>query len=373
MIKLVINGRFLRPNVGRSGVYRVGYELLQSLDAVLLENPSLAAVISCCVLVPSNCRPDLKLTKIRIVSLGGLSAAMNDTLWEQTVLPWQARGSTLLNFCNSGPVIHRDAFTMFHDAQIYSSPASYSRAFRAWYQMIQPLLGSRNRAILTVSQYSREQLSRYGVVDSSRVHVIHNGCDHVLRQISDDTVVQTAGLVNKRYVVALANTQAHKNIGVLFRAFHSDSLCNVTLVLFGTSTRADFEALGHRVPSNTLFLGRVSDEQLAGLLKRATALAFPSLTEGFGLPPLEAMALGCPTVVSPCGALPEVCGDAALWADPHEPEQWVKRIVQLCDEPGHYAEVKARGLKHAADFTWKGSAHRLLTTILKTPDTVRSN
>ena len=363
MINIVVNGKFLRPGIGRSGVHRVAHEMLYALDALLVDDPTLAAVVSIRVIVPIDRPPKLALSQIRVEGIGRVGAAMNETLWEQLVLPWQARGSTLLNLCNVGPVLHRDAFTMFHDAQVHSSPESYSRPFRAWYQLIQPLLGRSNRAILTVSEYSRSQLEHHGVVSASRVSVIHNGCDHVMRLIPDLSALQAAGLGNKRYVVALANTQAHKNIGLLFQAFHLDSLKGVTLALFGAANRADFEALGHSVPPNVMFLGRLSDEQLSGLLTHATALAFPSLTEGFGLPPLEAMALGCPAIVAPCGALPEVCGDAALWAASHHPAEWASQIVRLCDESIHRSAVIARGREHAARFTWKSAANRLLAML----------
>lgn len=366
MINIVINGKFLRPGAPRSGVYRVAHELLHALDKALAENPDLASKISCRVIVPADIPPELALSRVRVESSGGLADSINDTLWEQILLPWHARGSILLNLCNMGPVFYRNAFTMFHDAQVHSSPDSYSFAFRAWYWLVQPLLGRRNRAIFTVSQYSCEQLDRYRVVAASRVRVIHNGCDHVLRVAPDTGAVRTVGLANKRYVLALANTQVHKNVGMLLKAFRSASLKDVTLALYGAATRADFEALGHSVPANVLFLGRLTDEQLFGLLKQATALAFPSLTEGFGLPPLEAMALGCPAIVAPCGALPEVCGDAALWADPHQPDQWAHQIARLLDDPKHKAATISLGFRRAAVFTWEQAVRQLLTTVLGT-------
>lgn len=367
MTEFVINGKFLQRSTSRSGVHRVAYELIVALDAVLARDAELARAHPCRLLVPGDQVPDIPLSHIRVQSVGRWSAALKGIPWEQLVLPWQARGATLLNFCNLGPVLHRDAFTMIHDAQVHSSPGSYSRGFRAWYRLVQPRLGRRNRGILTVSQYSREQLAEYGVADASRSLVIHNGCDHVLRLTPDTGAPRDLGLADGRFVVALANTQVHKNIGILLEAFRSGRLGDMTLALFGTATREDFERKGHAVPPNVKFVGRIGDEQLAGLLQKATALAFPSLTEGFGLPPLEAMALGCPVIAAPCGAVPEACGDAALWADPHDAQAWEAHILRLRDDATLAESLRARGMQRAALFTWERAARRLLEVAAARP------
>ncbi|MDM0113961.1 glycosyltransferase family 1 protein [Variovorax sp. J22R133] len=370
---LVINGKFLQRETSRSGVYRVARELLMALDALFASNPALAAAVPCRVLVPRGQDPNLRLSRIRVQSghrpgeVGPLLRRLNGVLWEQLVLPRLARGETLVSLCNMGPFGHRDAFTMVHDAQVYSSPDSYSLAFRTWYRTMLPRLGQRNKALLTVSQFSREQLDHFGVAAAAQIRVIHNGCDHILRIAPDDAKVEAAGLAGKRYVVALANTQPHKNIAVLLKAFHSPALRDVTLVLFGPAKRKDFERLGHPVPPNAMFLGFISDEELSGLIRQASALAFPSTTEGFGIPPLEAMVLGCPVIAAPCGALPEVCGDAVLWADAHDPDPWVSQIVRMCTDEALRQDMRQRGRVHAAHFTWDRAARCLLETVLGQP------
>ena len=134
-------------------------------------------------------------------------------------------------------------------------------------------------------------------------------------------------------------------------------------MLVGGATRADFEQAGSRVPANTIFAGQVSDGALRGLLEDALCLAFPSLTEGFGLPPLEAMLVGCPALVAPCGALPEVCGDAALYADPRDPGAWIEAICALADDRALRNARSIAGQTHAVPFSWGAAAAKLRASL----------
>jgi glycosyltransferase involved in cell wall biosynthesis len=134
-------------------------------------------------------------------------------------------------------------------------------------------------------------------------------------------------------------------------------------VLVGSATAADFAAAGVPTPKNVVFAGRVSDGELRALLESAACLAFPSTTEGFGLPPLEAMLLGCPAVVAPCGALPEVCGDSVVYVDPHDDAGWAEAIGAYVQDGRMRTRAAARGRHHASRYTWRRSAERLLTVI----------
>jgi glycosyltransferase involved in cell wall biosynthesis len=163
--------------------------------------------------------------------------------------------------------------------------------------------------------------------------------------------------------LALANTQKHKNIAILLKAFAKPELKDVALVLFGGATKAEFEQLGHIVSPNVQFAGRVTDPELVGLMVNAGALAFPSLTEGFGLPPLEAMALGCPVVAAPFGALPEVCGKAALYADPLDANAWSQKIRAALDDEGVRQSLISAGRRQAGSFTWKRAARNLFEAV----------
>lgn len=353
--RVCFNGKFLSAE--SSGVHRVAAELIRAVDQLLVERRAPERPIE--ILVPGNAVHDAATRRILSRAVGALTWIP----WEQLELPRYARGGLLVNLCNLGPLAARRAITMVHDAQVYLSPRSYSRGFRLWYRLALPVLGRRNQRILTVSAYSREQIARFGIAPRERITVIRNGVDHILRPTADADVLDRLGLRPRGYACALASTQAHKNIGVVLAAFARPELADLALVLIGGEDRAAFERRGLSVPPNVVFAGRVSDEELRGLLEGALCHLCPSLTEGFGLPPLEAMLLGTPAIVSPEGALPEICGGAAIYAATHEPAAWATRIRRLADDPGMWQARSAIGRARAEGFTWRRAAEELLEVI----------
>lgn len=361
MKQIVFNGKFL--TVSPTGVHRVAEELIKAFERLLADRRGQEGVPDPVVIAPTTAERKPPFSIIRVIKAGFASGSPRELLWEQLNLPWLARNALLVNLCNLGPVFHPDSLTMIHDAQVYLTPESYSLGFQLWYKLIHPLLGRTNRRILTVSEYSKQQLVRCGVAPAEKITVIHNGCDHVLARNPADDFVAASGLESGRYVLALASTLAHKNIRILLEAFADEKLADMTLVLFGSASKEAFEKLGTPIPPNVRFVGRVDDSQLAALMIQAAAFACPSTTEGFGLPPLEAMILGCPAIVAPCGALPEVCGEAALMADPHDAGSWVEQIRRLADDPDLSARLGEAGRRQAEKFTWDSAARKLANVL----------
>lgn len=348
---IAVNGKFLsaRP----TGVHRVATELLNAVGALLAEEEEDPRWE---LLKPRDAVHRLSPPSIPERTVG-LSVWQP---WEQFELPLYARDRLLLSLCNLGPLAHPAQVVMMHDAQVFSTPESYSTKFRAWYKTVQPLLGRRAARILTVSEFSAQQLDGFGVADRSKITVVHNGCDHFTRVATDLSITERHSLTRGRYVVALANTQRHKNIAVLFKSWADPRLSGLPLVLVGAASASDFIHRGHTPPPEARFVGAVTDPEFKGLLDSALCLAFPSLTEGFGLPPLEAMSTGCPVIAAPNGALPEVCGDAAIYADAAIAEAWAEAIVKLTADEGMRRGLSQRGYERAADFTWARSARQLI-------------
>ncbi|MDT0508420.1 glycosyltransferase family 1 protein [Novosphingobium sp. MMS21-SN21R] len=355
--KIIINGKFLRA--APTGVHRVATELANALAGLVRDNDPDVAGFDLSLWHPF----DGATNATEIAMPRRLIGPMTGIPWEQITLPLTKRKGTLLNLCNIGPVLASDALTMIHDVQVHISPASYSRGFRWWYYLTQPILARRNRLILTVSEFSRGEIARVGLCPAERIAVVHNGVDHVLRYPARHEIIDRLALRGRPFVLGLANTQEHKNIAVLLAAFARPELSDVQLVLFGGANQAAFAQAGLDLPGNVVLAGRVDDGELRALMEHALCLAFPSTTEGFGLPPLEAMLLGCPAIIAPCGALPEVCGDAAMKVGATDVAGWSAAICNLLENPDLRARYAELGRERARQFTWAKAGKQLARAI----------
>jgi glycosyltransferase involved in cell wall biosynthesis len=251
---------------------------------------------------------------------------------------------------------------------------------RMAYNYARFMMGSaiRNSAIVfTVSEASRGDILRFfPETDPEKVHVVPNAIDaELLRDPGEEERerVRERYQLRSRFVLFAGNVKPHKNLERLIRAFArvrgQEGNEDLRLVLLGDdvsrygSLRRTADEAGVR--QDVRFFGFVPHETLAALYRMATVFAFPSLYEGFGLPPLEAMACGTPVVTSRLSSLPEVVGDGALLVDPYSEDEIAHGIARLLDDQDLRARLVERGLERAASYSWERSVREIHSGYLK--------
>jgi glycosyltransferase involved in cell wall biosynthesis len=269
--------------------------------------------------------------------------------WEQTVLPTLARRARLLlNPANLAPLAFPRNAVVIHDAAALRHPEWYSPLYARWQRAVLPRIAKRARLVITVSAFSKRELHELLDVEA---HVVPGGVDDRFHPQADPEPARAALQLDRPYVLTVASQTARKNLSSLAATCRRLGNEGIDLVAAG-GERPQFagEAASPARP-----LGHVPDAHLPGLYAGANAFVLPSWHEGFGLTCLEAMACGVPVVAADAGALPETCGDAALYADPNDPEDIARQVLRAIGDDA----LAAQGRRRAADFTWERTTREL--------------
>jgi len=344
---LTINGRFLTQ--GMTGVQRFSAEVTQALAR---------RGTPIRLLAPQGA-PDL-LGDVPVEHVG----TRGGQAWEQLDLPAASNPAPLLSLGNTAPLRGGGKrYLVIHDAGVFDTPESYSFAFRSWYRALHLLLPRLGTRIITVSEFSRSRLAARLHLDPARIDVMPEGGEHVLRIAADTDVLAKHGLAPRGYALAVGTRAAHKNLGALGDAAAMLASRGMVLAVAGSVQRNVFSGAADAAGRGVKLLGRVTDAELRALYENALCLVFPSRYEGFGIPPLEAMWCGCPVLAARSGAVPEVCGDAALWFDAEGPATPAAALTRLLDEPGLADHLREAGRARAQLYSWDAAAVRLLDLI----------
>lgn len=285
--------------------------------------------------------------------------------WEQAVLPaLMPRKGLLWSPSNSGPIAVGHQVVTLHDVVPLDHPEWLNWRFASWYRFLTPRLLNRVTKIITDAEYTRLRIIKHCPEAESKICVIPLAADERFRPTDVDTINQTRkklGIPSASYIVALGSLEPRKNLVRLLKAWAAIEARvpdDVWLVLAGAQGKklvfgdVSFEKLPPRVH----LTGYVPDELLPALYSGAIAAPYLSYYEGFGFPPLEAMACGTPVLTSNVTSLPEVVGDAGLMADPYDTDEIADGLIRLIEDSCLRDELRHKGLIRARQFNWDKTA-----------------
>lgn len=267
-------------------------------------------------------------------------------LWEQLVLPLRLnRDELLLGPANTGPWLLRDQLLVVHDLAWLEHPEWFSGAFGTWYRLLLPSLIPRVRGVFTVSRTMADELARHFPATAGRIHVV----PPAVALESEPGPAPTGPPL----FLFLGPGDPRKEVGIFQRAF---ALCRerrpeAQAVIVGDAGRV-FARQDLRPGPGETWTGRVDDDALFALMRRATALVMPSRYEGFGLPILEAMARGCPVIASDLPVFREAFGDAALRVPVGDATTLAGAMTELANDPQSRAARVRSGLLRATPYAF---------------------
>ena len=368
-ISLVIDSRVIHGS--GIGTY------LQNLLPYVLKNPNFSV---CLIGRKKELEPIIGKNEMNKAVIIECSANIY-SLSEQAVIPWKVPQCDIFWSPHYNipllPIraIHR--VVTVHDVYHLAYQHTLRRIERMYARTVIPLAVWLSKKVITVSVFSKSEIVKYTGIGPEKIEVIHNGVDSAAfrdtKRKNDDGASPSGS-----YLLYVGNVKPHKNVIGLIDAFAlvRKSFPDVKLVIVGKRDNfihgidnLDEYVTSLGIDRQIVFTGFVGNDELYGLYKNARVFVFPSFYEGFGLPPLEAMASGVPVVVSRSASLPEVCGDAAIYVDPHDPLDIARGIIRVLGEDSLRNELVGKGLVRAAGFSWKASAEKHMKIFKELCDT----
>ena len=317
MKKLIINGRFLSQQI--TGVQRVAHELVRELDK-LVESENIEIVI----LAPKNIMFENLYKNIKVKKVGYLTGI----LWEQLELPFYSikEKGILINLGSVAPIINTGIVDI-HDISFRVNPQFFSKKFSWYYRVLIWILVRTSKKIITVSEFSKQEIIKYYKVPKEKIEVIYNSWEHILRIEEDITILKRFNLEKKNFYLGVSSIAPNKNFKYIVEL--AKLYPEKRFVIVGKKNLKVFGKLGIENLENIVWCGYVSDEELKALYMTCKGFIYPSFYEGFGLPPLEAMGCGCEEVyVSNTSCLPEIFEDSVVYLNPYKVEKILKNSLE---------------------------------------------
>lgn len=250
-----------------------------------------------------------------------------------------------------------------HDLIHLDVPTSYWVLKRLYCKVILRTVCRRASVVLTVSEFSRKRLAEFAAIDPEKIVVVGNGVSVAFSSDGPSFHLEEG----VKYFLAISNGKVHKNNKNTIQGFIDAHVDDSVKLLFAGMPSEEITAFIRSAcaEDRVMFMGRVSEAELAALYRGALALIFPSLYEGFGLPIVESMACGTPVITSNCTAMPEVAGGAAILVDPLSSAQIADAVSRIYENAELRKTMAENGVNRARDFKWSDVAGRIESVFMK--------
>lgn len=349
----VINGRFLTQKA--TGVHRYAFEICNKLHEMGADFY---------VAIPKDICPDYKFS-FRTVTVGSLKTH----LWEQISLTHylkKVNNPLLVSFTGCGLLNYSNQIITIHDVSHERHPEWFSPNYVRYYHFMFPRIARKAKAIITVSKFSMNEIVDVFKLDRNKLHVINCSAPFRTEPSDEEILKHKIDPQAERYIMAVSSMDPRKNFIRLAEAFNKIGDKSIKLYIVGMRFKAfntpDLQKINGE---NIIMPGFIDDDALQKMYQNALLSIYPSLYEGFGLPPLESMTYGCPVIAADIPALREVSGDAALYANPYSIEDITAKIDLLVSNESLRQELKIKGLKQIKEYSWEKSAKQVLELVHK--------
>lgn len=338
---LFVNARFLTQPI--TGVQRYAIEISQELRKLLGDDIVFVA--------PHGIVQDKYAKELGVIFIGRYKGY----LWEQWDLLQYLKkhgNPLLLCLCNTAPLFYKNKIVTVHDVAFEAYPQTFSRLFLYVYRFMIPRIVQSAKKVITVSEFSKDEIVKYYGINREKISVVYNAVSSKFHHKDDER------LRKQKYLLAVSSLNYRKNFHTVLEAFtmFEKTEQDTMLYIIGDLSNSNFAGIDIRRYNDDpriRFLGRISDDELVRYYSNAAAFIYPSIYEGFGIPPLEAQACGCPVVVSDIPPLREVIADSGVYCNPFNVKDIAEKMVNVV---ARSEELSAKGYANEARFSWRTSA-----------------
>jgi len=347
--KIYVNGKFLAHRV--TGVHRYAIEIVKKLiefdeDVEILVPPYMEFA--------SNPFPSELIREVR-----GYRSRL---LWEHFSLPKylkKQKNYVLLSLCNIGTLYDKNQILCIHDMSYAVNPSWFTKSFATYYKIMIPRLAKRAKRLITVSEFSKRQITEQLKVCDKEVSVVYNAPADKFNVSSPSQV----NYVKDDFFLFVGSLDPRKNINLIIDFFSKAENADQKLVIVGAKIKS-FNEVSFRIPPNVTVLDKCDDNELAELYRRAKAMINPSFYEGFGIPVVEAMASGCPIILSNLDVYKEIAEEGAIYFDPYSIDSLGGALKQFFDtDESKIREIIDKNVLRSREFSWEKSSKVLLDVI----------